>query len=138
MKLYWNIYIYIQTNIKLSFVVALFHCIFSNCFGTNSFGLRTTKFFMMVVRRTSGSPNFSLALIRSQRDFCYYRLVFSLRAPSLNNAVYVNSVSQALVTSAWTPPKIEGQFYRAFLGRFSVSFFFLEPPKLILYIYILF
>ena len=51
--------------------------------------------------------------------------------PSLNNAVYVNSISQAVVTSARTPPKTEGQFYRAFLGRFSVSFFF-KLPKLIL------
>ena len=49
-------------------------------------------------------------------------LCFCLRAPSLNNAVYVNSVSQALVTTAWTPPKTVGQFYRAFLGRFSVFF----------------
>ena len=57
-------------------------------------------------------------------------LRFCLRAPSLNNAVYVNSVSQLLVTTARTPPKTEGQFYRAFLSVFS---FFLEQPKLILY-----
>ena len=50
-------------------------------------------------------------------------LCFCLLAPSLNNAVYVNSISQALVTTAQTPPKTEGLFYRAFLCRFSVSFF---------------
>ena len=44
---------------------------------------------------------------------------FFLWAPSLNNAVYVNSVSQALVTTARMQPKTEGQFYRTFLSRFS-------------------
>ena len=44
---------------------------------------------------------------------------FLFTSASLNNAVYVNSVSQALVTTARMP-----QFYRAFLCRFSVSFFF--------------
>ena len=49
---------------------------------------------------------------------------FLFTSSSLNNAVYVNSVSQALVMTARTLPKTEGQFYRAFLCRFSVSFFF--------------
>ena len=51
-------------------------------------------------------------------------LHFCLRAPSLNNAVYVNSVSQALVTMARTLPKTEGPFYQVFCVGFQFRFFF--------------
>ena len=50
-----------------------------------------------------------------------------LRAPSLNNAVYVNSVSQAPITTGWRPPKAEDRFCRVSSCRFLVSVFFWEP-----------
>ena len=56
-----------------------------------------------------------------------------LRAPSLNNAVYVNSISQALITTARRPPKAKVRFCRVSSCRFSVSVFLWEPPKPVLY-----
>ena len=50
----------------------------------------------------------------------------------INNAVYVNRVSQVLVTMARTLPKTEGQFYWAFFVS-VFSLVSLELPKLILY-----
>ena len=49
-----------------------------------------------------------------------------LRAPSLNNAVYVISVSQALITTAQRPPEAEDRlcwFYRFFRVGFRFRFF---------------
>ena len=49
----------------------------------------------------------------------------------MNNAVYVNSISQALITTARRPPKAEDrfcQFYNFFLCRLLVSLFFENRP----------
>ena len=60
-------------------------------------------------------------------------LCLCLRAPSLNNAVYVNIVSQALITTARRLPKAEDRFCRVSSCWFSVSVFLWEPPKPVLY-----
>ena len=49
--------------------------------------------------------------------FVYERHLWIMRYMSI-------AYSRRLFTSARTPPKMEGQFYLTFLGRFSVSFLF--------------
>ena len=51
-------------------------------------------------------------------------LLLCLRAPTLNNAVYVISVSQALITMAQSERSVTS----VFSCRFSVSFYFSKSP----------
>ena len=56
-------------------------------------------------------------------------LVPCLRAPTLDNAVYVFSVSQALFTTARWPPEAEDWLCRVFSCRFSIPFFSFETAS---------
>ena len=66
-------------------------------------------------------------------EYSSFNPSFMFTSTTLNNAVYVNSVLQALFTTARRPPNTEDRFCQVFLCRFSVSVFFSEPPKSVLY-----
>ena len=76
-----------------------------------------------------GEQEISILFLNTGKNlFCFFYKI-------THNTVYVNSVSQALITMAQRPHKAEDRFCR-FYCFFRVVFwfgFFLEPPKPILY-----